>query len=351
MEDLRDGNVDASADLLLVVAPENLEEQASFAIDQYLMRGGTVILVPSPWSINIQGASLVLRSVPSGLDTWLAHHGIEIENTVVLDERHAAFPVPVVRRLAGYEFRDMQFVDYPYLLDVRGDGLNEDHPITSSLPQLTVGWASPITVDETARGSRSVTELMSSSDDAWRSTETDVMPSIDAAGMTNMSGAGEARSRAAIAVLMEGEFDSFFTEAPADAGVPSGGAEESEALEPLGTALISKSPESARLLVVASNDFASDQVLSGVIAAAGTQYFGPLEFLMNAVDWSLEDASLMSIRSRAHFNRTLPPLPAATQAKIEYANYAAALLGLGLLFLAWRLLRRRRESRLAEVLA
>jgi ABC-2 type transport system permease protein len=103
--------------------------------------------------------------------------------------------------------------------------------------------------------------------------------------------------------------------------------------------------------VVASNDFASDQVLSGVIAAAGTQYLGPLEFLMNAVDWSLEDASLMSIRSRAHFNRTLPPLEQAAQARIEYGNYAAALLGLGLLFGVWRFLRTRREARLAEVLA
>ena len=348
MEDLSDGSVDASADLLLVVAPDNLGETARFAIDQYLMRGGTVILATSPWSINTQGASLALRSVNSGLGEWLAHMGVTVGEEVVLDERHASFPVPVVRRLAGYEFRDMQFVDYPYLLDVRADGLNDEHPITSGLPQLTVGWASPLSV--AAGDGLQATTLLSSSDRAWRSMETDVMPSVDPAGRSSLSGSGEPRERAALAVLLEGEFSSAFDAAPELPARSAGEADDSDG-ELTGTALLSKSPTSARLLVVASNDFASDQVLSGVIAASGTQYFGSLEFLMNAVDWALEDNSLMSIRSRAHFNRTLPPLTQETQASIEYGNYVVALVFLALLFGAWRLLRSRREARLAEVLA
>ena len=347
MEDLSDGNVDASADLLVVVAPEELDEQSRFALDQYLMRGGTVIVATSPWSINTQGASLALRRIRSGLGDWLTHHGVSIEDTVVLDERQAAFPVPVVRRLGGYEFRDMQFVDYPYLLDVRDDGLNAEHPITGSLPQLTVGWASPLQIEE--RDGVTGTVLMSSSERAWRSANTDVMPSIDQAGRSNINGAGEPRQRAALAALLEGQFQSYFDAVPE----PAASAENEQNAEPEapGMALISKSPSSARLLVVASNDFASDQVLSGVIAAAGTQYFGPLEFLLNAVDWALEDSSLMSIRSRAHFNRTLPPLAQETQASIEYGNYGAALLGLALLFGLWRMWRARRVARLAEVLA
>ena len=337
-----------ATDLLVVIAPENLDEQARFALDQYLMRGGTVIIATSPWSINVQGASLTLRRNASGLGDWLSHHGIRIDDTVVLDERQAAFPVPVVRRLAGYEFRDMQFVDYPYLLDVRDDGLNAEHPITGSLPQLTVGWASALQIE--ARDGVTSTVLMSSSERAWRSANTDVMPSIDSAGRSTINGAGEPRERAAIAALLEGQFESYFDAVPEPAASRDDDEENAEPEAP-SVALIGKSPNSARLLVVASNDFASDQVLSGVIAASGTQYFGPLEFLLNAVDWALEDSSLMSIRSRAHFNRTLPPLPQQTQATIEYGNYAGALLGLALLFGLWRVLRARRVARLAEVLA
>jgi ABC-2 type transport system permease protein len=303
IEDLGDGSVDPSADLLIVVAPEDLDEQARFALDQYLMRGGTIILASSPRSIETQGNALTLRTVDSGLSDWLRHHGIEIEDTVILDERQAAFPVPVVRRIGGYEFRDMQFVDYPYLLDVREDGLNAEHPITRSLPQLTVGWASPIQIAE--QESLTATTLLGSSDAAWRSDAVDVMPSLDASGLPSITGTGKPRERATLGVLLQGEFSSAFDTVPEPPGAADSDAEEDSDIEAPATALISKSPDSARLLLVSSNDFASDQVLSGVIAAAGTQYLGPLEFLMNTIDWALEDSSLMSIRSRANFNRTL----------------------------------------------
>lgn len=341
IEDLSDGSVDPTADLLLVIAPEDLDEQAQFALDQYLMRGGTVVMATSPWSLEAQGNALRLREVNTGLEDWLAHQGIRIDKTLVLDERNAAFPLPVVRRVGTYEFRDMQFVDYPYLLDIRDDGLNAEHPISSALPQLTVAWASPITVD--AGEQRDVTTLLATSKEAWRSDTQDVMPEIDANGQSTLRAAAGIRQMEAVGVLVEGVFESAFDAPPQN--------ESNSAIDPEpSSALISRSPESARLLIVSSNDFASDQVLSGIIAASGTQYFGPLEFLMNSVDWALEDSSLMSIRSRAHFNRTLPPLEQAAQARIEYGNYFAALLSLLALFGLWKLQRTRRQTQLAEAL-
>ena len=38
--DLQDGRVPADADLLLLLAPENLNEKQLFAVDQFLMQGG-----------------------------------------------------------------------------------------------------------------------------------------------------------------------------------------------------------------------------------------------------------------------------------------------------------------------
>ncbi|WP_439101012.1 Gldg family protein [Congregibacter sp.] len=350
MEDLADGRVDASADLLMVMAPESLPPAALFAVDQYLMRGGTVILATSPRSIEARGTALQLRGVDSGMEEWLSHQGIRIEDTVVLDDRQAAFPVPVLRRVGDYEFRDMQFVDYPYLLDIRDEGLNPDHPITQGLPNLTVGWASPLSVEPAANVVS--TTLLSSSDKAWLSVQSDVMPTVTDSGQSSFSGAGKSRQRASVGVLLSGEFTSFFQEVPPleAAASPDEGMAEDGDVEAPSTPLISKSPSSSRLIVVSSNDFASDQVLSGVIAASGTQYFGPLEFLMNAVDWALQDSSLMNIRSRAHFNRTLPALPQNMQARIEYANYAGALIFLLVIYGIWRLQRRRREKQLGRVL-
>jgi ABC-2 type transport system permease protein len=181
------------------------------------------------------------------------------------------------------------------------------------------------------------------------------MPSIDEDGEIELTGRGQPRARETLSVLLQGRFQSAFDSVPPQEPPAGNGDDESTAAdaaaEQAPTALISRSPESARLVVVASNDFASDQVLSGVIAAAGTQYFGPLEFLMNAVDWALEDSALMSIRSRAHFNRTLPPLEQSVQAQIEYGNYVLALALLAGLYGLWRLQRGRRRAQLARELS
>jgi len=92
----------------------------------------------------------------------------------------------------------------------------------------------------------------------------------------------------------------------------------------------------------------NDKVLNSLVAASGTQYLGPLDLFQNTLDWALQDEQLLEIRSRAHFNRTLPPMERQAQLLIEYFNYGLALLGLAILALgSWlqRLLRRRRYAR------
>ena len=67
--------------------------------------------------------------------------------------------------------------------------------------------------------------------------------------------------------------------------------------------------------------------------------------MVNVVDWSLEDQSLLGIRSRGNFNRTLPPLDNAEQSLVEYLNYGFALAGIVVVFFIYR----RRMARLQGV--
>ena len=69
---------------------------------------------------------------------------------------------------------------------------------------------------------------------------------------------------------------------------------------------------------------------------------------MNTLDWALQDDQLLQIRSRAHFNRTLPPMERQAQLLIEYFNYGLAVAWLLLLAVAsWlrSILRRRHFAR------
>src|SRR5690606_784293 len=73
--DLEGGVAPENADLLMLAAPHQLDDKQLFAVDQFLMQGGTVIVATSPYDINLM-ASLTAREHTSGLHDWLVHHGI-----------------------------------------------------------------------------------------------------------------------------------------------------------------------------------------------------------------------------------------------------------------------------------
>jgi len=338
MEDLEDGAVASDADILAVIAPHQLDDKAVFAIDQFLMRGGTVVLASSPYTAEISGGQMQRRDWNSGLSDWLAHKDIEIGDSLVLDENSAAFPTPVARQSGDYEFTDVQMLDYPYFLDLRPGGLDREHPVTGNLPQLTVAWASPIS--RTPGVGFEVTRLLTSSDDSWLSDSADIMP-----GSALASARDQLNTPQTVGIAIQGRFESYFSERP---HALDNGAGDTPLESSIAHGLIEHSVESARIILYSSNDFMDDQVLNGVVAAAGNQYLGPIELLMNTLDWALQDDQLLKVRSRAHFNRTLPPMERKAQAIIEYLNYGLAVLWVALLGLVhWlrKISRRRRYAR------
>ena len=344
-DDLSSGVVPENASVVVVVDPAEFSEKQRFALDQYLMKGGTVVVGTSNFSAQLTPTGLAANKRPSGLAEWLAHHGIEIQDSLVMDPQNSAFPVPVTRQVGGFSFQDLVMLDYPYFIDIRDDGLADDVPVLSGLNQITLSWVSPLSVspNENIRA----TELLRSSNGSWLSTSTDVSPQVSDTGVSPFVPDGEQSSHL-LAAALEGTFTSFYVgqtsplleeeasapEQDAAAETDSGTQESSEA-EPLGTvsAVIDKSPESARLIVIGSNDFAADQILQMMGGATGTLYNNTTQMLVNVVDWSVEDQSLIGIRSRGNFNRTLPPMEQSEQSSLEYINYGLAILGVaGVMF-------------------
>ncbi|MBL4608638.1 MAG: Gldg family protein [Pseudomonadales bacterium] len=352
-EDLSDGSVSGDADLLVLAAPKELDEKQLFAVDQFLMQGGTVILASSPYSVSFSNQRLSLEKHRSGLEDWLSHHGLTIEDKVVLDPQNSAFPIPVTRNVGGFELQEMRMLDYPYFIDVRGEGLNQENAITADLPQLSITWASPIRVDENKQGKRQLTRLIQSSEQSWLSDSLDIMPRIDQQGLSSFHPEGR-QQRQTLGLISAGRFDSYFagktsplldeteqTEEP-----PASHEEDQNKPEDIGivSSVIARSPESARIILFSSNDFLRDQIAQLAGAASGGEYLGAQQLLANTVDWSLEDAGLLSIRSRSHFNRTLPPMEHNAQLFWEYLNYVLAALALGLVALIQRRQQHKRQQ-------
>ena len=352
--DLNSGVVPEEVDLLTVLAPKDLNEKQLFAIDQFLMKGGTLLLSTSPYLASRAGNSLRLEKINSGLSDWLATHGITMEDKLVLDPQNEPYPVPVPRDLGGFMVEEMRMLPYPYFIDVRGEGLNAENTLVAGIPQVTINWASPLKVK--AEAGRTVTELLKSSSQSWLSDSLNAIPDFDRYGEVGFPVA-DPRSPQLVAAVVEGRFKSYFAdrENPLAAEPASELAKKADAKkvdEKDGAVIpgvIAESPESARIFVVSSNEFVNDLTLQ-ISAAGGTQRFtNSLQLMQNAVDWSLEDRGLLSIRSRSQFARTLN---VRDQQKpiIEYANYLMAVLGLILLWVVskWtqRVLRVRREGAL-----
>lgn len=319
-----------------------------------------MIIATSPFSTRFNQGSLVLQQHHSGLADWLQHHGLDIASQLVLDPQSGAFPLPVTRNVAGFQVQEVLMQDYPYFIDIRGSGLNADNGITADLHQVGMAWASPIILDHTAgKPSRRITELLRSSEQAWLSASIDVMPALDANGTVKFLPQGETGSHL-LGVISEGRFESFFAgkdspllprsssagaEGESDPGDGDGLAEPSAPGQDAVYSVIERSTEAARIILFSSNDFLKDTVIGMAGMASGSDYLGSMQLMANAVDWSLEDRGLLSIGSRGHFNRTLPPMPQRAQVFWEYLNYALAALALGTVALVrYRRQRSRRRA-------
>ena len=376
--DLKDGHVPADADMLLLLSPENLDEKQVFAVDQFLMQGGSVVIASSPYDVAISG-SLEASKTQSGLEDWLKYQGLTLGESMVLDLQNASLPVPVRRQLGPIAVNEIKMMPYPHFPDIRNGGLNKNNPMTASLGQLSLNWASPINLDADKNKEREVMELLHTSNKSWVSSDLNVLPDYQQYPDTGFP-AKEERASKLVAVAVKGRFESYFKgksspllakeqqdakekqDAKAENKKVDSATDEKmkeakdkdkdeEEEKTVVSSIIERSSDSARIILISSNSFASDDVLSLASQGQGSLYTRPLEFMQNAVDWSLDDTGLMAIRSRAQFARLLKPMQHGRQLFWEYLNYALALAGLlGIGF--WRrLLRKKKQAHYDKILA
>jgi len=354
--DLANGHTPEDADLLMILSPESLTKKQLFGMDQFLMQGGTVVIAASPYSIGLTD-SLTADKKATGLKDWLAFHGITIGDALVMDKNNSAFPVPVQRQVSGFTVQETQLVNYPYFVDIRPDGMNQQSGLMTGMNQLTMTWPSPITIDAEKNKERQVTRLLESSPDSWLSTSTAITPDFQKYGEAGFA-VGNDRSRQLLAVAIEGRFTSYFSGKPSPLATqenreqPDAKAAPANTKEkaPVITRQIDHSPESARIILFSSGTFASDDAIGITSSTLRTTYLSPVQMLTNAADWSLEDRGLLAIRGRGHFSRTLLPMTKDMQMFWEYANYVMAALGLTLIWFIKRMMARRNEKRYLAVL-
>jgi ABC-type uncharacterized transport system involved in gliding motility auxiliary subunit len=118
--------IPAGLQALLVVHPKHLNERVDYAIDQYLVQGGRLLVALDPFcrsELNSLPTNQLQPSLTSEFDRFLSSWGLHFSNRFIVGDRE---------RSSRMQTAHVSF-DYPFLLQLRQDDVNRKHMITKQL--------------------------------------------------------------------------------------------------------------------------------------------------------------------------------------------------------------------------
>ncbi len=268
-------------DLVIEAKPtEPYTEAEKLVLDQYLMNGGKQL-----WLVEHAAMETDSLFSPAGnafalprdlnLGDYFFKYGLRINPTLVKD----LYSAPII--LATGSGSEAQFNPYPWFYYPLSSSPSA-HPIVNNLEAVKFEYASPIDILE---NSIKKTVLLSTSP---RTAVVGLPREISLEEITAEPDLSEfASGEQPLAVMLEGEFSSVY---------------ENRVLPFELDNFRSKSKET-KMLVISDGDVVKNQLQQGQPLALGFDRFtgttyGNREFLLNAVNYLLDDRGLLNIRSK-----------------------------------------------------
>lgn len=298
------GLLPEQVDTLIVVGPQQpLSARAQYQIDQLLMRGGSLAF----FLTNLKPDMRTMRpqNVPHGLEPLLARYGVTLNRDILLDrQQNGRFPFPI--RQGGQVVRQ----SLNYALMPKATMLNRSTALTKGSDSLLFPFASTLALTDPLPDGVSAEVIASSSSSSGR---VGGLRTIDPAAFQAVLSSEETGSFPLL-ITLQGRWTSAFADQAAPPPPP--GAPEDPAMSPDDPTTRMRSGAPARIAVAGSGDFVGNN----------------LPFMLNLVDWLVQDEELVNIRAKAV---ELPELetPEAQRALglklVNILGGVAALLALG----------------------
>ena len=270
---------------IIIAAPQTaFSETERFVIDQYIMRGGTVL-----WAIDgVRFSQQVLQSdgftpivaLDLGLTEMLFRYGIRINPALVQDIQCLPIPVNVSNDPQQPNLQPMPWTYAPLLLTSQGS------PITKNLGQVMSTFVSPI---DAVGGEDGIEKrILLATSTASRVTGTP--GEVDLSDM-NPDRQSFVYQYVPVAVSLEGSFPSLYAHRMAP--------EEVETDEPVRT-----SSKPTRQVVIAGGSIVLNEVQKGQAYPMGFDRYSNMQFanrdmIVNAVLWLTDAEGLISLREKS----------------------------------------------------
>ncbi len=319
--------VDDDIDAIVILNPDQMfNDNARYAIDQFLMRGKGVAWLQTGLAPNPQMPMLPMRQpVITGLEGLFETYGLRLNKDLVLDRQSNIVSLILTDRgLAQISNPSM-----PVFTDI-----NQESVVTKDIPTLSFPISSSITVLPSVLENKelTVTELVKSDKGAVRRANAN---SVDYDALLKPDPTEEP-GPFVMAASVQGSMSSHFSDKQKPASTPS--SNPVDALPP-DYQTLKKSTAGARIIVVGNGDFMFPNQQTGY----GRQYSGlGALFLLNMVDWLVQDEALVAIRSKG-VPRVLKGITADDHITYQAANVVGVPVVFVLIGLLFFFLRRQRQ--------
>ena len=366
---------------LVVFGPKaSFTDWQLFQLDQFVMRGGSLVVFTNPWDVSLQNLSPQgemsvsgLKRNSSNIGDVLAHWGIKPTGALVAEpQSNDEVTVLALIRQGQLTWQTQRKFPYP-LLPVLNT-FDDASPLVRSVASLSLPYTTHLEL--TTVDGIEVTPLVSSSPAAVTVTDPlfPVEPNAQTGRLATMQGSGPL----VVAATSTGTFSSYFQgkEAPKD---PAPKEDEDAPAQPTADKRLDSGE--GRILVIGSNlglePLGREAIFEGFdLSMLTEQNFevmdtarqwvanlqnwevrlgqvqhtlsDNLQFLFNVLDWSIQQEGLVEIRSKQYTRRPLEQLDEGEQSMMKAVGIGLVPL-LFILFGILRAFMRRARTRRLKV--
>ena len=271
----------SSFDLAIIAKPtQKFTAEEKLTLDQFITNGGKTLWlidnVQADQDILFNSGKMLAYPRDLGLTDLLFSYGIRINSTLIKDLYAAQIPLATGSVGNQPQFQNLDWFYHPLV------GGNPNHSITKNIAPVRLQFANQI---DTLKNNIKKTSLLMSSP----LTQKVGTPTI----IELQSIADEPEEKDYIsgnqvfAILLEGNFKSAYK----------------NRVKPFETSLYKESATQNKMIIVADGDIGKNQILKGKPTDLSrdkwtNQEFGNKDFLMNAVDYLLDDSGLIELRNK-----------------------------------------------------
>ncbi len=321
--------IEGDVSTLIVAGPQSpLQANEKYEIDQFLMNGGKIVFLVD--AVKMAPGSIQASPLSTGLTDLLSHYGIQLGNNLVQDISHDNLTYSqggFMTITRPYPFFIKVLKSYQYSTGSTSEGFPADSVATSGLDSLVLPWSTSLSV--VAKEGISTTIMAKTSNQAWTA---QAPYNLDPTRM--FTPPSSVKNSYPVAVLLAGEFTSFY----AGKEIPSasnGDGEEDTENKNKDRKTVEKSPPT-QIVVVGTSQFLRQPRVDG------------LTFFQNSIDYITLGSSLIGIRSKQISDRSFKTDPSTFARLTIKVLCIGAIPLLVALFGLFRFFSRMRAKRMVE---